>query len=61
VKTGTSDERLPERLTDDWRTNKFYSSCMSMGICDISLQNTSLTHNVPNDNLSLRCGLYGDI
>ena len=23
-----------------------------MGICEISLQNMSLTHNVPNDNLS---------
>ena len=31
-----------------------------MGICDINLQNRpmSLTHSVPNDNLSLRCGLY---
>ena len=34
---------------------------MVMGICDVSLQslqNMSLAHNVPNDNLSLICGLY---
>jgi len=29
-----------------------------MGICDISLQNMSLTQNVLNDNLSERYGLY---
>ena len=34
------------------------SSCMVMGICDISLQDMSLTHKVLNDNLSQRCGLY---
>ena len=54
---------LPERLGDDlliiikWCTNKVYSSlCISVfvtySICDISLQNMSLTHNVLNDNLS---------
>jgi len=55
----TSDERVPERLRDDRLIgpnkcciNKAYSSCMVMGICDISLQNMSLTHNVHNDNLS---------
>ena len=31
---------------------------MVMGICDMGLQNMSLTHNVLNDNLSERCGLY---
>jgi len=31
---------------------------MVMDICDISLQNMSLTHIVPNDYLSSRCGLY---
>jgi len=29
-----------------------------MGIYDVSLEDMSITHNVTNDNLSYRCGLY---
>jgi len=33
-------------------------SCAIMGICNISLKDMSLTHNVINDIFSLRCHLY---
>jgi len=50
----TSGERLPEHLRDDQLIIRGVqtSFCMVMGICDISLQNISLTHNVHNVNLS---------
>jgi len=32
-----------------------------MGICNITLKDMSLSHNMINDNLSLRCGLYSAI
>ena len=54
----TSDERVPERLRDDRLIgpnkcciNKAYYSSM-LGVFVTCLRNMSLTHNVPNNNLS---------
>jgi len=54
---------IPKSLGDEQLIIKFYAnntsfSCTIIGICNMSLKDMSLTHNVINDDLSLRCGIY---